>query len=461
MIVDRPWRQHGSFSGRLGVASADITPPVGIYARNWGAAKHDVADSVHRPLTLNVLTVSAAGQSDPLVLVDADLGWWRPLRLFRQLRARLLKEFSLASSRFIFALTHTHAAAPLMDPDPSLPGSELIKPWMDSIYEAAVNSIREALAGEFDATLDWHKGRCGLASVRDLPQPDTSSGRFLCGFNPDRQADDTLIVGRVTDPAGRIRATIVNYACHPTTMAWQNTSISPDYIGAMRETMENATGATPFFLQGASGDLAPRYQYVGDCEVADRHGRQLGYAALAALDDMEPPGTELRFSGVVESGAPLALWQHHPRASSTELRAIETTADLAVKDWPTADELEQQRIDCDDRAIEERLRRRRDIRRELGDADTFAVPVHGWRIGDAVWVGCCCEPYSQLQKELRRRFPDRTIACMNLINGSIGYLPPAGLYDSDVYPVWQTPFERGGLERMIDTMAGAIEELLT
>ncbi|MEQ9066645.1 MAG: hypothetical protein RLO18_07980 [Gimesia chilikensis] len=30
------------FRGRIGVATVDITPPVGIYARNWGAAKHDV-----------------------------------------------------------------------------------------------------------------------------------------------------------------------------------------------------------------------------------------------------------------------------------------------------------------------------------------------------------------------------------------------------------------------------------
>jgi hypothetical protein len=214
------------------------------------------------------------------------------------------------------------------------------------------------------------------------------------------------------------------------------------------------------FLLGASGDLAPRYQYVGDPEVADRHGRQLGYAALGALHDMEPSGSELYFSGTVESGAPLAAWKHRPSEPSTQLRSIETAADLQLKDWPTADALEQQRLANDDRAIEERLRRRRDIRRALGDGESFSVPVHAWRIGDAVMVGCCCEPYSILQQELRHRFSDRTVVCINLANGSIGYLPPADLYDDDVYPVWQTPFARGGLERMIDTMTHAIEELL-
>jgi hypothetical protein len=29
-----------------------------------------------------------------------------------------------------------------------------------------------------------------------------------------------VLVGRVCDDGGRIVATIVNYACHPTTLAW-------------------------------------------------------------------------------------------------------------------------------------------------------------------------------------------------------------------------------------------------
>jgi hypothetical protein len=36
----------------------------------------------------------------------------------------------------------------------------------------------------------------------------------------------------------------------------------------------------------------------------------------------------------------------------------------------------------------------------------------------------------------------------------LGYLPPAPLYDVDIYQVWQTPFERGGLEKV---EAAAIE----
>lgn len=456
--------QHPAFQGRIGVARVDITPPVGVYARNWGAAQHDVADSIHRPLTLTALTLAAPtpagpGLDRPLALIDADLGWWKTPATFQRYYRRLLDELQMESSQLLLALTHTHAGPPMMDPDPSLPGSDLLADWIETTYQATVRAVRQALANPFDGLLEWSAGRCGLASVRDLPDPASSTGRVVCGFFPGGDPDDALLVGRITDSSGVTRATLVNYACHPTTLAWDNRAISPDYVGAMRELMQQTTHAPALFLLGICGDLGPRYQYVGDPSVADRHGRQLGFAALATLEGMEPPGTRLAFKGTVESGAPLAVWKHAPREASSVLRSIAASVELPLKDWPSADELEKQRLACTDRALEERLRRKRDIRQSLGDGATYRLPVYAWRMGDVALVGTCCEPYSILQRELRRRFADRTLACMNLVNGSIGYLPPADLYDTEVYPVWQTPFDRGSLERTLTTMTEVLQNV--
>ncbi len=40
---------------RAAIARCDITPPVGIYHRMWGAALHDRATGVHRPLEATLL----------------------------------------------------------------------------------------------------------------------------------------------------------------------------------------------------------------------------------------------------------------------------------------------------------------------------------------------------------------------------------------------------------------------
>src|SRR5213078_1736439 len=135
---------------------------------------------------------------------------------------------------------------------------------------------------------------------------------FVCGYNPKRHADDTVLVARITSVSGKVCGTLVNYACHPTTLAWDNRLISPDYPGAMRETVEKATGAPCVFLQGASGELGPREGFVGDTAVADRNGRQLGHATLAALEALPPPGTRFEYAGPVVSGATIGTWAHRP-----------------------------------------------------------------------------------------------------------------------------------------------------
>jgi hypothetical protein len=452
--------RHPSFRGRIGIARTDITPPVGIYGRNWGASKHDVADSIHGSLTLTAVALSPLAGGQTQIFVDADLGWWTTPLTFNNFYARLLETLSLQSANLIFALSHTHAGPPLMDRDDSLPGNDLLQQWQETLFDSTVEAVRSAQQSQTESILDWHAGRCGLATNRDLPDPDDGRERIICGYNPAGDPDDTLLVGRISDPSGQLRATFTNYACHPTTLAWDNSAVSPDYVGAMRETIQQNTSAPSLFMLGACGDLAPRYQYVSDLEVADRHGRQLAFAALSTLSDMEPAGTQLAFSETVESGAALAVWKHQPCELSQDLRAVQTAVDLPLKDWPSADQLEEERANCTDRAIQERLRRKRNIRRGVGDGSTFSLPIYVWKIGDAVLVGSCCEPYSALQENLRARFPNETIICMNLINGSLGYLPPAELYDTEVYPVWQTPFDRGSLELITETMAQAIHDVL-
>src|SRR6478672_4313095 len=63
---------------RAGLAQADITPPVGIYHRLWGAASHERSTGVHRPLFATALWLAPESGDAQLVLaldqclLDAD-----------------------------------------------------------------------------------------------------------------------------------------------------------------------------------------------------------------------------------------------------------------------------------------------------------------------------------------------------------------------------------------------------
>jgi hypothetical protein len=455
---------HATFTGLVGLARTDITPPVGIFCRNWGAAMHDTAQGIHRPLSLTALAIRESAAAAPLVLLDTDLGWWANLAYERAFRRRVVASLGLPEERLLSCVTHTHSAPPLCEPEPQWQGGDLLAAYLERLEQAMVATARQAIADCAPATIEWHRGRSSLAANRDLPDPAPPAGpRIVVGYNPANPADDTLVVARITGASGKPLATISNYACHPTTLAWDNDLVSPDFVGEMRSTIQAAGAGLGLFLQGASGELAPRYQYVGDPAVADSHGRELGHAVLATLHAMEPPGQRLAFDRVVESGAPLATWRREPAPAtprSTSLAAIRRTVDLPLKNWPSAAELAAQFAACTDRPIAERLRRRLRIREALGDGPTFPLEIWGWRIGDALVLGTMAEAYSSIQQNVRAAFADREVAWLNLVNGSIGYLPPAPLYDVEIYQAWQTPFDRGSLETLEAAAIALGHELL-
>ena len=439
----------------VGVARRDITPPVGIRARNWGAADWDVSEGIHRPMTLTTLAV-VSGEGSTQLLVAVDSTWWRRVDDEWRVRGRVLDALGLAPEQLQISLSHTHAGPVLCSTDSALPGGDLISAYLDSLAQAAIDAGREALANRRPGLIEWAVGRCSLASNRELDV----DGRALVGFNPNGVADDTVMVGRVTSQDGETLGTVVNYACHPTTLAWDNHLISPDYVGAMRDLVEDATGAPCLFLQGASGELAPREQYSGDVELADRHGRSLGHAVLAALETMPLPGTELELTGAVESGAPLAIWRGVPLATSFSARAVVGSVELEV-DLPSIEELTQRWANIDESTREERLDRARNLRDDYIKGSTVQHPVWAWRWGGAIIVGQPGEAYSRFQVTLRERFPDHPIVVTNLTNGpGFVYLPIQDAYDRGAYQAWQTPVVAGSLDRLEDYATSLVQSLL-
>lgn len=451
------------FVGLVGVATRDITPPTGIRARNWGPADWDGATGAQAPFALTAIAFASSAGDQPLLLITLDGTWWRRVDDEQRFRQHVRDAVGLAPERLLISLSHTHAGAVLCSADAALPGGELIPDYLAALAETAADAGREAVAALAPGLVEWTTGRCSLAANRELLLDDgCGGGRPVVGHNPvaDNEhggADDLVTIGRVSTrdsdgTAAATVATIVNYACHPTTMAWQSSLLSPDYVAAMRATVTAATGAPVAFLQGASGELAPRQQYTGDHAVADRHGSGLGHAVLAALAALPPAGTELTLTGVVESGAPLAMWEPQERAGdpeSTRLEATLDTVELDLRSLPTLEELEAEWADIDPRSRAERLQRARNLRDGYVTGPTVQHPVWAWRLGGALLVAHPGEAYSTFQRALREH-SDGPVLVANLTNGpGFVYLPTQQAYELNAYQAWQTPLAPGSLERLV------------
>jgi hypothetical protein len=465
---------------RFGIARGDVTPPVGFYHRLWGAATHDRATGVHRPLTASAMAMGPhEGSSDLYVLVALD-----HCRFWDDVMTSILETVSTRANiyrdQLLIAFSHTHAAGMVDLSRTDRPGGELIAGYVESLTDRLGEIVVEALSRVEPATISYGSGRCTLAAHRAYR--DDAGSRMVCGFNPEGAADDTVWVARVNGADGGLRATIVNYACHPTTLAWDNALISPDYPGATREVVEQATGAPCVFLLGACGNLGPRDGFVGDPAVADRNGRQLGYAALAVSEEIAPPQTRFEYAGAVESGTAIGTWHHVP-LNAADRRALSIwrerqwsidlpyRADLPTREgtrrdrekWERDREAAVARGDQEQaavcRAFVERMDRQLTRFGDLPEGPCFPFAIRVWQAGDAIWVAVGGEHYDYFQVELRRRFPNTPIVVMTLINTWCpAYVPTAQTYGRGIYEEQLAVVEPGSLERLVDAIATQISE---
>lgn len=461
----------------FGQASVDITPPVGIYQRLFGAAAHDRSSGVHRPLRGDVLVFRESGAAQPgLIRVQLDSAGMVNTQ-HDSLRQQVADAVSLPVERVVLTYSHTHSGGWFAPDRMPLPGGELIEPYLAELERRMVDAAQRAIADCSPAVLDFAEGRCSMAANRDAW--DDAAQKHVCGNNPGVPADDRVTSIRISSPAGELRGSIVHYACHPTTLGWENSLLSPDFAGALRETVERNTARPCVYLQGICGDLGPWEGFVGDTAVADRNGRQVGFAALSALESLGPPGTDYVYAGPVVSGATLGVWKHIPTDSAARPQRRRLAGgmfhvNLPRKPLPTPaefrEQLEQHERDAaaakargdeirarDCRALAERARRWIGRLADFPPGDTFPLICSVFRVGESIWVTTGGEPYNWLQQDLRRRFPGTPILASPLAGElHVAYLLPRSEYGKGLYQEEPSLGAPGCLEVLCDALAERI-----
>jgi hypothetical protein len=447
----------------------------------WGAARHHRATGVHRPLYADILLFAPLHEEDRLPWVQMHLDMvGLSLQTHLSMRQVVADTLGLPISQVILAYSHTHSGGVFGLDRVNLPGGDMIPPYLDEVRAKLQEAARSAQSNLSECYLTYGTGRCNMAANRDYW--DDANNLYACGYNPDAPADDTLLVVRATAPNGRHRATIVNYACHPTTLAWENTLISPDYVGALRATVEDATNAPCIFILGACGELGPRRSYVKDTAIADANGRQVAHSALSVLDSMDAPAHDFAYAGPVVSGATLGTWtqdaQSDQRAADVQRFEGEVhTLDISQRERPTLAQLEEslqdflaQQAEADRKgeaiaardfgARAERARRSIGRLHNLPPGDTYPYTYMVRRFGDAFWVSVGGEPYNALQTGLRAAFPDVPIIVSVLAGElAITYLLRADCYGKGLYQEEPSVLAPGCLEQVTAAIIGTIEEL--
>jgi hypothetical protein len=455
---------------RAGVARADIAPPAGIPQLNWGSQTHvEAAGMDPMGMTATALVLSDGKQKFALVDIDAisTVGLEGAI-------ARAAERTGIPASHIRIGQAHTHAG----------PAFHRAKGPVDvnaARYEGMMASYRAMVADKIVAAIAEADSRLrpvhafatrGTGSI-NVNRRYRASGNAppAVGRNPQGFVDRELIVMRIDDAGGAPYAVLVNFQCHGTVLGYENKYISPDWIGAMRKTVEKALpGTLCLYLQGAAGNQGPIEGFTGDLEVAHRLGGILGLEAAALALRTETVRREPRFEGFVESTAYQAKQPRRvlgPRDATLEF--VDRVIELPRREY-TAAEIEAKRSQLAGareklaaaKASGDRWRIAQAEARERRIADLLAawqrpadrtpvkLGVQIFRVGEVAMVGVAGEPFAEIGAAIKRAspFPVTMFAGYTSLQGG-GYMPIRSEYAYGGYEVEMTPYGLGAAEKLI------------
>ena len=462
-----------------GTGREDITPPIGIAHVNWGARVHDVAEGIHLPLWATVLllrddhTTLAIADVDLLVIREADA---------RMLRETIAEAVSTTPDKVRLSFSHTHSGPPYSTSDvgghPNGPGMELVPAYRDKVRDALRRAARQAvLALQPARTAEGH-GTSDITVNRRLHLKDRA--RTLVSQNVDGYADRTLTVVRIDTLQEQPIATIVGYGSHPIILAHQNRQISPDYPGVLKRVFEGIVGGTCIFLQGCAGDQMPQEGLTGDLAAPVRMGTRLAVDAARTALALRSRPIRPRFVGIVESGAPLGLWEDEEIAIDRlpMLAVVERQFALPLREYGDRDQrfaeaeaLQAQmqafdRVHGDPAALADlNYRSKRAVMNanwaRISDGRSeLEMEMQAMRIGDAALVCVPLEPFARTGAAIRERSPFRVTQFAGYANGCIGYVPEAADFPFGGYEVeWAGPFTADAAEILIGEAVATLQTL--
>ncbi len=265
---------------KAGTSFVDISPCEGVELAGYPHFPRNNT-GVHDPLYASCVYLNNG--KTKVVIVSLDILFFSK-KYVGIVRERVSKITDIPAKNIMICCTHTHSgpwASGRLDIEAL---EKRLKP--DSVYiseliDKIVDVIVESYKNTFTAKIGMGKGNCGKERGVGGNRRD-----------PDGITDPEVCVIGIQDMEGVLRAAIVKYALHPTVLHADNTLVSADYPGYIREfLLKEKKGMNMLFLQGTSGNQSTRYFRQGQSfKEAERIGYQIGAEASRILKTIKMCG---------------------------------------------------------------------------------------------------------------------------------------------------------------------------
>jgi Neutral/alkaline non-lysosomal ceramidase, N-terminal len=444
-----------------GVGRCDITPAPGTPQGGWGAQTHQRGLGADLPFYATALVLSDSSKTVAIVDVDS-IGFDRELT--GKIVDAVVGLTKIPREHIRISCTHTHSGPNTYRLGTISEGLDMVLSYLESLPLRIAGAVWQAQQRLKPVRLSADSGQCNINVNRRLKLPD---GRIVVGKNWEGPVDHTVRVVRVDDLDGNLLSTIVHYACHGTTMAWQCQYFTPDYPGMTKRVVEQQIGGACLFLQGAAGNITPRWGFTGELVVYHRLGKMLGAEATKIATGIDTLPCREQVEDVLESGAPIALYQEDPiKEVSPVLRVASRSMRLPARQFPPLSQLEAEALELREelneirsKGTEHEIRAataratqggwRAECAQIAGGESHVEWPLLGIRVGSVALLSIPGEPSIEISQQIVAGSPFAHTLFSGYSNGAVGYLPVDSTFDEGGYEMEASPFARGAADVVI------------
>lgn len=396
---------------KIGFGRADITPRVGVQLCGFGPFINRYSVGVRDRLWARAMAVEAAGRR--LVLVSCDLPG-TTLSITSRVRELVRAETGLNADAVLVHSTHTHSGPNTMD---LIGWGEADAPYLELLPRRIAQACACAIQALREATLSHAEVPCeGIGQNREYDRDGLPFNEVMTpGWRPRKPelTDTTCHVLKAT-AEGRIIGFVSYFGCHPVVCCEQTRHFHGDYCGVATNLLEQEfPGSVGLFLQGAVGDVNPRFVHKPEAEslqALDTIGAEYATFVREGLNQSNPIS--------VESVASIRRFVEFSRKpwDLPKLKAM-----LAEKESMLAAATDDSDYKFRINTVETFALRRLIAKAQSGARLAEPVELHGIRIGPLALLGSPFEVFQAIKRDVLRASRATIPLVLSFANSTAGY----------------------------------------
>ena len=255
----------------VGVASVDITPPVGTPSAGYMERKGEGMEGVLDPLLAIALFLDNGEKKIVLCSVD-HLGFTHEMVQ----DVREIVQQKVADCEVHIGSSHTHSGGGSYLNIPYL-GESLAGVYNAEIKKQTIQKTAQAIMAAVQTAIPAKVG-IGFGQAANL-------SKYRASWPEGVTPLSAVTVWKITKIDNTPLAVFFNYPVHPTVLKASNRLFSADFVGVARNELQTTLGAQPLYFNGAQGDLIPN---LDSCEAM---GTSLAQTVKSIWDQIETSET--------------------------------------------------------------------------------------------------------------------------------------------------------------------------